>query len=233
LPTNLISVALPDGRDVEGNWPNEVDHFSDCTVSIAWDVCVCGVSPYAYASRGARTASRRRPTIPCHWSRCVLGSEAAPYGSLIHGLRKQNGPWVAEPKRRYLAASLPEVPNQTRRRPPLRHVYGLERPSARSPRLSAAFRTAKEWFLCWGGWDVGPEDAPCLDKQLATALSHCEPWTIEIVERPGRQGLPAAPPRSAVERTWIGCRRLTKEFQGSAATDPRLATGRLAKPQKH
>ncbi len=82
-------------------------------------------------------------------------------------------------------------------------------------------------------------------NQLVTALSHCGPWTIEIVERPqGVKGFQLLPRRWVVERTfaWFGrCRRLTKDFEGSAATEAawllvahlRLLTRRLAKPQKH
>ena len=82
-------------------------------------------------------------------------------------------------------------------------------------------------------------------KQLVMALSHCGPWTIEIVERPqGVKGFQLLPRRWVVERTfaWFGkCRRLAKDFEGSTATETawllvahlRLLTRRLAKPQKH
>ncbi len=82
-------------------------------------------------------------------------------------------------------------------------------------------------------------------NQLVTTLSHCGPWTIEIVERPeGVKGFQLLPRRWVVERTfaWFGrCRRLAKDFEGSAATEVawllvahlRLLTRRLAKPQKH
>ena len=82
-------------------------------------------------------------------------------------------------------------------------------------------------------------------KQLLTALSHCGPWTIEIVERPqGVKGFQLLPRRWVVERTfaWFGrCRRLAKDFEASASTEAawllvahlRLLTRRLAKPQKH
>ena len=82
-------------------------------------------------------------------------------------------------------------------------------------------------------------------NQLVMALSHCGPWTIEIVERPqGVKGFQLLPRRWVVERTfaWLGrCRRLAKDFEGSAATEVawllvahlRLLTRRLAKPQKH
>jgi transposase len=82
-------------------------------------------------------------------------------------------------------------------------------------------------------------------KQLVTAVSHCGPWTIEIVERPqGVKGFRLLPRRWVVERTfaWFGrCRRLAKDFEGSAATEVawllvahfRLLTRRLAKLQKH
>jgi len=82
-------------------------------------------------------------------------------------------------------------------------------------------------------------------NQLVNALSHCGPWTIEIVERPpGVKGFKLLPRRWVVERTfaWFGrCRRLAKDFEGSAATEAawllvahlRLLTRRLAKPQKH
>jgi transposase len=78
--------------------------------------------------------------------------------------------------------------------------------------------------------------------QLANAVAHCGPWTIEIVKRPdGVKGFQLLPRRWAVERTfaWCGrCRRLAKDFEGSAATEVawlliahiRLLTRRLAKP---
>lgn len=77
-------------------------------------------------------------------------------------------------------------------------------------------------------------------KQLTEALSHCGPWTIEIVQRPpGVKGFQLLPRRWVVERTfaWLGrCRRLTKDFEASAATELawlhvahlRLLTRRLA-----
>jgi putative transposase len=76
--------------------------------------------------------------------------------------------------------------------------------------------------------------------QLKKALSHCGPWTIEIVQRPpGVKGFQLLPRRWVVERTfaWCGrCRRLAKDFEGSAATEAawilvahmRLLTRRLA-----
>jgi transposase len=82
-------------------------------------------------------------------------------------------------------------------------------------------------------------------NQLVTALSHCGPWTIEIVERPpGVKGFQLLPRRWVVERTfaWFGrCRRLAKDFEGSAATEAawllvahlRLLTRRLAAATKH
>jgi transposase len=82
-------------------------------------------------------------------------------------------------------------------------------------------------------------------NQLVTALSHCGPWTIEIVERPpGVKGFQLLPRRWVVERTfaWFGrCRRLAKDFEGSAATEAtwllvahlRLLTRRLATTPKH
>jgi transposase len=77
-------------------------------------------------------------------------------------------------------------------------------------------------------------------KQLTNALSHCGPWKIEIVERPlGVKGFQLLPRRWVVERTfaWCGrCRRLAKDFEGSATTEAawllvahlRLLTRRLA-----
>jgi len=60
-------------------------------------------------------------------------------------------------------------------------------------------------------------------KQLVNALSGCGPWTIEIVERPlGVKGFQLLPRRWVVERTfaWLGrCRRLSKGFEGSTATE--------------
>jgi putative transposase len=82
-------------------------------------------------------------------------------------------------------------------------------------------------------------------KQLLNALSGSGPWTIEIVERsPGVQGFQLLPRRWVVERTfaWFGqCRRLAKDFEGSAATEVawlliahmRLLTRRLANAPKH
>src|SRR5580700_2047442 len=76
--------------------------------------------------------------------------------------------------------------------------------------------------------------------QLQSALSHCGPWTIEIVQRPhGVKGFQLLPRRWVVERTfaWCGrCRRLAKDFEASAATEAawilvahiRLLTRRLA-----
>jgi transposase len=81
-------------------------------------------------------------------------------------------------------------------------------------------------------------------KQLVNALSHCGPWSIDIVERPpGVKGFKLLPRRWVVERTfaWFGrCRRLARDFEGSAATEVawllvahlRLLTRRLARPQK-
>ena len=81
-------------------------------------------------------------------------------------------------------------------------------------------------------------------EQLVNALSHCGPWTIQIVERPpGVKGFQLLPRRWVVERTfaWFGrCRRLAKDFEGSAATQVawllvahlRLLTRRLARPEK-
>jgi transposase len=80
--------------------------------------------------------------------------------------------------------------------------------------------------------------------QLVNALSHCGPWTIDIVERPpGVKGFQLLPRRWVVERTfaWFGrCRRLAKDFEGSTATEVawllvahlRLLTRRLARPEK-
>jgi putative transposase len=77
--------------------------------------------------------------------------------------------------------------------------------------------------------------------QLTNAIAHCGPWTIEIVKRPdGVKGFQLLPRRWVVERTfaWFGrCRRLTKDFEGSAATEVawllvahlRLLTRRLAR----
>jgi transposase len=79
-------------------------------------------------------------------------------------------------------------------------------------------------------------------NQLTNALAHRGPWTIEIVERPqGVKGFQLLPRRWVVERTfaWCGrCRRLSKDFEGSAATEAawllvahlRLLTRRLATP---
>jgi putative transposase len=79
-------------------------------------------------------------------------------------------------------------------------------------------------------------------KQLLEALSHCGDWTIDIVQRPaGVKGFQLLPRRWVVERTfaWFGrCRRLAKDFEGSADTEVawllvahlRLLTRRLATP---
>jgi putative transposase len=81
-------------------------------------------------------------------------------------------------------------------------------------------------------------------EQLVNAISHCGPWTIEIVERPpGVKGFQLLPRRWVVERTfaWFGrCRRLAKDFEGSSSTEAawllvahlRLLTRRLARPEK-
>jgi putative transposase len=81
-------------------------------------------------------------------------------------------------------------------------------------------------------------------EQLVNALSHCGPWTIEIVARPpGVKGFQLLPRRWVVERTfaWLGRRRLlAKDFEGSPATEVawllvahlRLLTRRLARPEK-
>lgn len=81
-------------------------------------------------------------------------------------------------------------------------------------------------------------------EQLVNAISHCGPWTIEIVERPpGVKGFQLLPRRWVIERTfaWFGrCRRLAKDFEGSSATEVawllvahlRLLTRRLARPEK-
>jgi len=59
-------------------------------------------------------------------------------------------------------------------------------------------------------------------QQLPNALSHCGPWTIEIVERPpGVKGFQLLPRRWVVERTfaWLGrCRRLAKDFEATIAS---------------
>ncbi len=80
-------------------------------------------------------------------------------------------------------------------------------------------------------------------NQLVNALAPCGPWTIEIVERPqGVKGFQLLPRRWVVERTfaWFGrCRRLSKDFEGSAATEAawilvahlRLLTRRLTAPK--
>jgi len=77
-------------------------------------------------------------------------------------------------------------------------------------------------------------------KQLLNALSDSGAWSIEIVERPaGAKSFQLLPRRWVVERTfaWCGrCRRLAKDFEGSAATEAawllvahmRLLTRRLA-----
>jgi putative transposase len=77
-------------------------------------------------------------------------------------------------------------------------------------------------------------------NQLLDAISDTGPWTIEIVERPpGVKGFQLLPRRWVVERTfaWCGrCRRLAKDFEGSASTEVawllvahlRLLTRRLA-----
>jgi transposase len=81
-------------------------------------------------------------------------------------------------------------------------------------------------------------------KQLVNALSHCGPWSIEIVQRPpGVKGFQLLPRRWVVERTfaWFGrCRRLTRDFEGAPSTEVawllvahiRLLTRRLAIPSK-
>lgn len=82
-------------------------------------------------------------------------------------------------------------------------------------------------------------------NQLVNAISETGPWRIEIVERPpGVKGFRLLPRRWVVERTfaWCGrCRRLARDFEGSAATEVawllvahlRLLTRRLANAPKH
>src|ERR1700754_166337 len=77
-------------------------------------------------------------------------------------------------------------------------------------------------------------------KQLVDALSHCGPWTIEIVQRPpGVKGFQLLPRRWVVERTfaWFGrSRRLAKDFEATIESATawvllahlRLLTRRLA-----
>jgi transposase len=73
------------------------------------------------------------------------------------------------------------------------------------------------------GQSPGFADRVYRGKQLVEALSHCGPWTIEIVQRPpGVKGFQLLPRRWVVERTfaWFGrCRRLARDFEGSAATE--------------
>ncbi len=101
----------------------------------------------------------------------------------------------------------------------------LERMRARFPKLRHVFA-----------------DRVYRGKQLVDALSHCGPWAIEIVQRPpGVKGFQLLPRRWVVERTfaWFGrCRRLSRDFEGSASTEVawllvahlRLLTRRLAMP---
>ena len=70
--------------------------------------------------------------------------------------------------------------------------------------------------------------------QLPRALSHCGPWTIEIVKRPdGVKGFQLLPRRWVVERTfaWFGrCRRLARDWENrnhNALAFLRLASIRL------
>lgn len=77
--------------------------------------------------------------------------------------------------------------------------------------------------------------------QLVNALAPSGPWRVDIVERPpGVKGFQLLPKRWVIERTfaWFGrCRRLAKDFEGSAATEAawllvahlRLLTRRLAR----
>lgn len=100
-------------------------------------------------------------------------------------------------------------------------------------RLRAKFPTLRHVFA----------DRIYRGNQLLNALAPCGPWTIEIVERlPGVKGFQLLPRRWVVERTfaWFGrCRRLSKDFEGSAATEAawilvahlRLLTRRLAAPK--
>jgi len=92
------------------------------------------------------------------------------------------------------------------------------------------FRTATAPFHYWSACAAGFQklqhvfaDRIYRGEQLPRALFHCGPWTIEIVERPpGVKGFQLLPRCWVVERTfaWCGrCRRLAKDFEGSAATE--------------
>jgi transposase len=109
--------------------------------------------------------------------------------------------------------SLAASPNQQQRYVPPANVQDchgavplLERVRCRFPKLQHVFA-----------------DRIYRGEQLPKALSHCGPWTIEIVERPPDvKGFQLLSRCWVVERTfaWCGrCRRLAKDFEGSAATE--------------
>jgi transposase len=117
--------------------------------------------------------------------------------------------------------------------------------------IPPTFRIAMERYRFWSDCDAGsPSCAMSLPTGFTAAISssarlaHCGPWRIGIVERPlGVKGFQLLPRRWVVERifAWFGrCRRLAKDFEGSAATEAawllvahlRLLTRRLAATTK-
>ena len=99
-----------------------------------------------------------------------------------------------------------------------------------STSIPPTFRMSMVPSLCWSACAT---DFPSFDISLPTAFiaahssSTLSPdrghWTIEIVQRPpGVKGFQLLPRRWVVERTfaWFGrCRRLARDFEGSAITE--------------
>jgi transposase len=120
-----------------------------------------------------------------------------------------------QPKPAVREASTPANVSYGRKRHIVTDTNGFCLPSTFIP---PTFRIATGPSRCSSGCDAGfPKlrrvfaDRIYRGNQLVNALSHCGPWTIEIVERPhGVKGFQLLPRRWFVERTfaWFGrCRR--------------------------
>ena len=115
-------------------------------------------------------------------------------------------------------------------RPQAAHRHRYQWPAARRP-CSPRQRPGRPWrrTIAEEGADATSPPEPCLCRpglsgaQQLHALSHCGPWTIEIVERPkGVKGFQLLPRRWVVERT----------LPGSADVDVSPKTSRLQRPRK-